>query len=151
GVGQKQHRRRWLSRAGRHLSLFLLLWLLGPLTAVAQGGGADRADEGPPAQLRSAQPLSDAAGRDRVARLDDVQVRELLIQELDRRSAAGLAGAEPDVTTLLRGWRDDAERLRQSFKTLVRAVPELPAGVAAALSRLPEGASPRVLALIGIG
>jgi small-conductance mechanosensitive channel len=132
------------------LLCLLLLCLLRPVAAFAQDGGAGGGSD-PMEQLRAEQPLSEAAIRDLVARLDDAEVRELLLEQLDLQKAACSPAAEPDMATVLEELRDNAEGLREGLSGLARAVPELPAGLAGALERLPEGGTARVLMIIAAG
>lgn len=152
-------RRRALRRPGervwqagvRQLVLVALFCGWPSLAALGQDG-----EEGPQAadpaleRLRAEPPLSDAAIRDLVARLNDAQVRELLLEQLDARSQMGVSAA-PDMGSALLQWRHSAEVLRKSLGELAETVPSLPGDLAEAVSRLPEGGSAWVLLLIATG
>ena len=131
--------------------LVLVFCCLGPFLAAAQTTpAADPAEATPAQQLQDLGPLSEAAVRDLVARLNDAEVREILLQQLDAKARE----AEPAVSgleTVLTGWQQKAEALREGFGAIFRAFPEIPAGVATALARLPEQGSARVLMWLAAG
>jgi moderate conductance mechanosensitive channel len=136
----------------RRLVWAFLLSCSAPLAAHGQSGEAgDAGAVSALDQLRAEQPLSDAAIRDLVARLDDAQVRALLLQQLDARTESVVPPAAPDLGSVLMQWRNSAEELRNGLGSLAQAVPALPDGLADAFARLPEGGSARVLLLIGAG
>ncbi|MGF1594712.1 MAG: mechanosensitive ion channel family protein [Kiloniellaceae bacterium] len=139
------------------LKLHRLVWAIllccsAPLAAQGQSSEAgDAGAESPLHQLRVEQPLSDAAIRNLVARLDDAQVRELLLEQLDARMTPGVPQVAFDMGSVLLQWRDSAEDLREGLGGLAEAIPELPDGLAGAFARLPEGGSLRVLLMISAG
>jgi moderate conductance mechanosensitive channel len=138
--------------SGHWLLLLLLLCFLWPAAAAAQSDGAESVGaDAALERLRAERPLSDAAIRDLVARLDDAQVRELLLEQLDARRTSTVPPAAPDMGRVLMGWRGSAEDLREGLGNLAEAVPDLPEGLAAAFARLPDGGSARVLLMIGAG
>lgn len=126
--------------------LIQVLWLLGAASAAAQSDLATVPSQA--LQDLRGQPLSEAAIRDLVARLDDAEVRQLLISQLDAQRAPASAPGDVDMGGLLAGWRDGAEDLREGMSELAEAVPELPDGVVAVFARLPEGGSGAILLLI---
>jgi len=72
------------------LVLCALLWLPSAMPVAAQDSAPDPAASEAMQQLRdSGQPLSEAAVRDLVARLDDAEVRALLLERLDAQAGAG--------------------------------------------------------------
>ncbi|MEO3429998.1 mechanosensitive ion channel domain-containing protein [Pelagibius sp. CAU 1746] len=103
-------------------------------------------------QLRaSGQPLSEAAVRDLVARLDDAEVRQLLLERLDASAQQAEDAAEPDMAAMVLGWRDLAEAFRGNFEAMLRAVPEIPGGVAAAFRYLNDRGSGVALYWLALG
>jgi moderate conductance mechanosensitive channel len=129
----------------------LLLCVSVPLAAQGQSGnGGGATAESALQQLRAERPLSEAAIRDLIARLDDAQVRALLLEQLDASRASQAPGAA-GIDSVLMEWSEGAEDLREGLGELVEAVPELPAGLGAAFAHLPEGGSARVLLVIGAG
>ena len=135
----------------RGLLVGLALWLSAPLAVYGQSGDGAQGADSALARLRAEQPLSDAAIRDLVARLDDAQVRELLLEQLDARTTSAVPPVAADMGSILMQWRDSAEDLREGLGDLAEAVPELPEGLAGAFAQLPEGGSLRVLLIIGAG
>jgi len=122
-----------------------------PDIAAAQAAG-EAADSSEALQeLRAAQPLSEAAVRDLVARLDDAEVRQLLIERLDAQQAPAPPAEAADMGSILTGWRNSAEDLREGLGGLAEAAPDLPEGLAGALARLPQGGSAAALLKIGAG
>ncbi len=133
------------------LAFCALLWLPSAGPAGAQEAVTDSGASQALQQLQAGgQPLSEAAVRDLVARLDDVEVRLLLLQRLDAQAGAG-AAAGPDMTGMMLQWRDLADRFRDNVAALVASVPDIPAGIAGAIERLPQGGSAIVLFWIGAG
>jgi small-conductance mechanosensitive channel len=147
--------RKWLRILGYHYLIVLLLLLMGPLAAVAQSEGADGAGDGLVEALQELRaggaPLSPDVVRDLIARLDDAEVRQLLLEQLDAQRTSAVPPVAPDMGSVLMQWGDSAEDLREGLGDLAEAVPELPAGLADAFARLPEGGSARLLLLIGAG
>ncbi len=89
----------------------------------------------------SGQPLSEAAVRDLVARLDDAEVRQLLLERLDASAQQAKPAAEPDMAAMMLGWRDLAEAFRHNFGSMLGAVPGIPEGIAEAFRNLRERGS----------
>lgn len=120
--------------------LLLCLVLAFPAPQAARGQAADAPDVGGSEALQelraSGQPLSEAAVRDLVARLDDAEVRQLLLERLDASARQAKPAAEPDMTAMMLGWRDNAETFRTNFVAMLEAVPGIPAGIGQALQNL---------------
>ncbi len=93
-------------------------------------------------QLRaSGQPLSEAAVRDLVARLDDAEVRQLLLQRLDASARQTQPAPEADMAAMVLEWRHLAEAFRSNLGAMLEAVPGIPAGIAGAFQTLRERGS----------
>jgi small-conductance mechanosensitive channel len=107
--------------------------------AAAESGGG-------PSVPKLPEPLTREAIRELVSRLSDAEVRQLLLDQLDRAAAppraagGGVAGMVSDMDTL--GTRAVG---------LVRAAGTLPAVLASAFGRLTEGRSPGHLILVAVG
>ncbi|WP_193370512.1 mechanosensitive ion channel family protein [Pelagibius marinus] len=125
--------------------LLLCLVLAFPAPQAAQGQAADVPAAGGSEALQelraSGQPLSEAAVRDLVARLDDAEVRQLLLERLDASAQQARPAAEPDMAAMMLGWRDLAEAFRANLGAVLSAVPEIPAGIAEAYRTLREQGS----------
>lgn len=114
----------------------VLFWL--PAPAGAQDAAADPAGSEALRQLQaSGEPLSEAAVRDLVARLDDAEVRQLLLERLDAQAeAAPTSGA--DMAGMMLEWRDLADRFRDNIAMVITGIPDIPAGIGFAFSRLTQ-------------
>ena len=132
--------------------LCLTMSWLAILPAWGQVGAAAPAESEALQRLRATgQPLSEAAVRDLVARLDDAEVRQLLLERLDAGAAGATESDSLDPAEMMLEWRDEAESFHQNFAAMLKAVPEIPAGLRAAYLRLPEDGSGRVLFWLGLG
>ncbi|WP_299392452.1 mechanosensitive ion channel family protein [Pelagibius sp.] len=102
--------------------------------------------------LKAADPgLSEATIRDLVARLDDAEVRRLLLERLDAVTEQQVAAESEDLGGLLMQTRDRAEALRDGLARLIAAVPVLPTAMPAALDRLRDGRPAGILLWIAAG
>jgi moderate conductance mechanosensitive channel len=134
----------------RQFRILLWLWLAfavsGPSAAWSQTPTAETAGESAALQqLRDAKtPLSEAAIRDLIARLDDQEVRTLLLERLDAQ-ALPAAAAGTDIGALLAQWRHSADLFRQNFGAMLQDVPQIPAGMSTAFRQLPEQGSATML------
>jgi moderate conductance mechanosensitive channel len=136
------HALHW-SRLGLLIGLLALL----PLAALAAGQ--------PGAENKTApalpEPLTRDAVRELVARLSDAEVRELLLAQLDKVAAPEAGEAAPPMAADLAGNVDHA---RGELGAVLRAAPDLPATLSAAVARYSEGRSPfhllRVAALFAL-
>ncbi len=138
-------------------SLLLVLFLacFAPVPAQAQvtGTGAPGEEATALEQLQAGgTPLSEEAIRDLVARLDDAEVRSLLLERLDAVAAGGQQNSE-NLGNLLLQSQNQAEAVRNGFARLVAAVPRVPEDVSLALERLRDGRPAGVLlwVLLGFG
>ncbi|HSA80441.1 MAG TPA: mechanosensitive ion channel domain-containing protein [Geminicoccaceae bacterium] len=93
-------------------------------------------------------PLTREALRDLLAHLSDTQARELLLAELDRQIAAG-AVAEHDV--MMSMVDTEAMALRERWRRMLAAIPELPGVPGILAERLIGERSPSVLIWIALG
>ena len=105
-------------RAFVFAATIILCCLLPPL-AMAQGLPAADSGNASAAEQLQAQPLSPEAVRELVARLDDAEVRQILIQRLDAGIRPGEAGSA-ELDALLLEWRDEAEEVRNSFSAMLQ-------------------------------
>ena len=130
------HAPTW-SRLGVLIGLLVLL----PLAAVAAGqpGAGDKAAPALP------EPLTREAVRELVSRLSDAEVRELLLAQLDKVAAPAPDAAAPPVAAGLAG---NVDRARSELGAMLRAAPDLPATLGAAVARYSEGRSPFHLLLV---
>jgi small-conductance mechanosensitive channel len=125
----------------RLAALVCVLSLL-PLVAAA---AAPPAGSEKPASVKLPEPLTREAIRELVARLSDVEVRELLLAQLDKVAAPEADQAAPLTAAGLAGNVDHA---RSELGAVLRAAPDLPATVGAAVARFSEGRSPYHLLLV---
>ncbi len=121
-----------------------LMAILPSITAAASksGGGSDKAVELP-------EPLTRDAIRELVARLSDEEVRALLLTQLDKVAAPG--AAKPPPGSMAAGLADDVDRARTELGAMLRAVPSVPAELAAAVGRFSEGRSSYHLLVVVLG
>ncbi len=128
------------------LAVFAVLSVPGTAPAQAPAAAPTEALQ----KLRAeGQPLSEAAVRDLVARLDDAEVRQLLLEQLDAGARRAAAPSERDMAGMMLGWRSLAETFRQNFAATLAAVPTIPEGIAAAFAGLPQqGGGPVSLILM---
>ena len=120
------------------LVLCALLWLPSAMPVAAQDSAPDPAASEAMQQLRdSGQPLSEAAVRDLVARLDDAEVRALLLERLDAQAGAGTA-VNPGMAGMMLGGRELANRFRDNIAAVIAGIPDIPAGIAAAVAQLAQ-------------
>ena len=144
-----ERRRGWFAPIGAAL---ILLALLGPsvlgarAAAAQQPAPASRAEAAAPVTLP--EPLTREALRDLLAQLSDTQARELLLAELDRRIAAG-AAVEPDMMMAMVD--SEAMALRERWRRMLAAIPELPRVPGFLAERLTGERGPGVLLWIGLG
>ena len=112
------------SRLGVLIGLLVLL----PLAAVAASppGAGDKAAPALP------EPLTREAVRELVSRLSDTEVRELLLAQLDKVAAPAPDAAAPPVAAGLAG---NVDRARSELGAVLRAAPDVPATLGAAVAR----------------
>lgn len=133
------------------LLLALLLWLPSAVPAGAQSGAPDPAASEALQQLQeSGQPLSPEAVRDLIARLDDAEVRQLLLERLDAQAGAAATGGA-DMTGVMLEWRDLAGRFRENMAAVVAAIPDIPAGIAGGVTQVVRQGGSTAPMWIGIG
>jgi small-conductance mechanosensitive channel len=124
-----------------------LVVLPAGLSAQTAGGAESAALQ----QLRAeGQPLSEVAVRDLVARLDDAEVRQLLLERLDAQAKLAPATGS-DMAGAMLSWREAAASFHENFSAMLASVPEIPQGVAQAFGQLPLGGSATVLFWIALG
>ena len=128
---------------GRLAALACALLAL-PLVAAAAAppGGSEK-----PASVKLPEPLTREAIRELVARLSDGEVRELLLAQLDKAAAPEADQATPLMAAGLAGNVDHA---RSELGAVLRAAPDLPAVLGAAVTRFSEGRSPYHLLLVAV-
>jgi len=129
----------------------LLCVALGGLSSAAMGQTAAEYSEALQQLRASGTPLPPDVVRDLIARLDDAEVRQLLIEHFDAQTPQATVPPASDMGSVLVQWGKSAEDLREGLGELAEAVPELPDGLASAFARLPEGGSAAALLLIGAG
>jgi moderate conductance mechanosensitive channel len=119
------------SRLGLLIGLLALL----PLAALAAGqpGAENKAAPALP------EPLTREAVRELMSRLSDAEVRELLLAQLDKVAAPEASEAAPPMAADLAGNVDHA---RSELGAVLRAAPDLPATLGAAVARYSEGRTP---------
>ena len=93
-------------------------------------------------------PLTREALRDLLARISDSEVRELLLRQLDQEIAARPA---PDHDMMMSMVDSEAMALRERWRRMLAAVPELPSVPGLFLERLIGERSPSVVLWIGFG
>ena len=128
---------------GRLAALACALLAL-PLVAAAAAppGGSEK-----PASVKLPEPLTREAIRELVARLSDGEVRELLLAQLDKAAAPEADQATPLMAAGLAG---NVDRARSELGAVLRAAPDLPAVLGAAVARFSEGRSPYHLLLVAV-
>ncbi|HEX5795957.1 MAG TPA: hypothetical protein VFY19_08955, partial [Geminicoccaceae bacterium] len=135
---------------GRFAALIgALLVLVGLLSSALGSGPADAqeaAGEGA-APVALPEPLTREALRDLLARLSDAEVRELLLRQLDQEIAAAPA---PDPA-MIGGMERQATTLRESWRAMLAALPELPGVPRFFAARLIGERSPEVLLWVALG
>jgi moderate conductance mechanosensitive channel len=125
-------------------SLAALAWVLAlPVVAVTAipAAAADKAVELP-------QPLTRDAIRELVSRLNDEEVRKLLLAQLDKAAAPEAAQAAKPMAAGLAG---SVHQARAGFGAMLRAAPSLLAELRTAVSRFSEGRPPHHLLMILLG
>jgi len=107
----------------------------GVLAKAQDGKAADQAEQ---KEQKLPEPLTKEAIRELAARLTDAEVRQLLIQQLDR--AAAPAKAKPDdMGGMVMSMEKDAQVARQRAGELLQALAQLPETLRAVHERLTEG------------
>ncbi|HEY7138919.1 MAG TPA: mechanosensitive ion channel domain-containing protein [Methylomirabilota bacterium] len=127
------------ARAWSRLAVLFSALALLPLVATA---ASDKPVELP-------QPLTRDAIRELVARLNDEEVRKLLLAQLDK--AAAPAAASPHPTSMAAGLAGDVDRTRTELGAMLRAVPTLPSEFGAAVGRFSEGRPSYHLLVVVLG
>jgi small-conductance mechanosensitive channel len=113
--------------------------------AQAPATSSEQVEASAPAALP--EPLTREALRDLLARLSDAQVRELLITQLDEEiSAVG-----PADQAMIGGMDQQATALRESWRAMLAAVPELPGVPLFFAEQLIGERSPGILLWITLG
>ena len=110
------------------------------MAAAAPPAGSEK-----PASVKLPEPLTREAIRELVARLSDAEVRGLLLAQLDKVAAPEADQAAPAMAAGLAGNVDHA---RSELGAVLRAAPDLPAALGAAVARFSEGRSPYHLLLV---
>ncbi len=146
---RKQARSRLAALIGAVLVLIGLPGadLIGSGAACAQQPGRAGDGEGV-APVALPHPLTREALRDVLARLSDAEVRHLLLRQLDEEIAA--AAPTPDQA-MIGGMEQQATRLRESWRAMLAAVPELPGVPLFFGARLIGERSPDVLLWVALG
>ena len=124
--------------------LAALVCVLSLLPVVAAAAAQPAAPEKTPA-VELPQPLTRDAIRELVARLSDVEVRELLLAQLDKVAAPP---ADETAQPMAAGLAGNVDRARTELSAVLRAAPDLPAALGAAVARFSEGRSPYHLLLV---
>jgi len=106
-----------------------------PAAAHAKGQDGKAADK---AEQKLPDPLTKEAIRELAARLTDAEVRQLLIQQLDRAAAPDKAEAN-DMSGMVMSMEKDAQVTRQRAGELLQALAQLPETLRAVHERLTEG------------
>jgi len=126
---------------------FLRWWLAAALAAAsvllpaaphAKGQDGKAADT---AEQKLPEPLTKESIRELASRLTDAEVRQLLIQQLDR--AAAPAAAKPgDMSGMVMSMEKESQAVRERMGALVHAIVEFPDALRAAHERFREGREP---------
>jgi moderate conductance mechanosensitive channel len=133
------------------LAALFLITAWGLASGVGDGWAQARAtssaqvDASAPAALP--EPLTREALRDLLARLSDAQVRELLIAQLERE----ISEAPPVERAMIGGMEQQATALRESWRAMLAAIPELPGVPIFFADQLIGDRSPSILAWIALG
>jgi len=128
----------WLAAA------FAAAAALLPASSHAKGQDGKAADK---AEQKLPDPLTKEAIRELAARLTDAEVRQLLIQQLDR--AAAPANAKPDdMGGMVMSMEKDAQVARQRAGELLQALAQLPDTLAAVHENFTKGREPGHLLLV---
>jgi moderate conductance mechanosensitive channel len=117
----------------------------GDVRAQAPAASSEQIEASAPAALP--EPLTREALRDLLARLSDAQVRELLIAQLDRE----ISEAPPADQAMIGGMDQRATALRESWRAMFAALPELPGVPRFLANRLIGDRDPAILLWIGLG
>jgi small-conductance mechanosensitive channel len=125
-------------RAGRRLSGAVLAALvLAGVLALAGPAGAEDAPAGSVSPALP-EPLTRDAIRELVARLSDAEVRQLLMEHLDRLAAARPPASSPEGMGMMMDMDSQSQRIRARAGELGRGALALPAALIAARTRFLE-------------
>src|SRR6185369_10811020 len=117
--------------------LVLLIGLLALLPLAALAAGQSGAENKTAPALP--EPLTREAVRELVARLSDAEVRELLLAQLDKVAAPA---TDDEAAPVAAGLAGNVDHARGELGAVLRAAPDLPATLSAAVARYSEGRSP---------
>jgi small-conductance mechanosensitive channel len=92
------------------------------------------------------EPLTREAIRDLVARLSDEEVRQLLVAQLDKAAAPGAAQSGADMSAAMMAGHTD--RVRARVGAVLRAAPQVPGELRAAVGRYSAGGRSGQLAIV---
>ena len=129
-----------LSRRWSRLTVVVLVTVLA-VSSVVHAKGSGKEPEGPP---KLPEPLTKEAIRELVARLDDDQVRQLLLAQLDR---AAVGAPAKKATSGAMGMAGDMANESQRVAELATGVAALPTALVDARDRFLEGRGPGHLML----
>ena len=132
--------------------IFAALALLVGGTSIGAAQPKTDADISAYQTLKSSdRPLSRDAVRDLVARLDDAQVRDLLLSRLDATDRAAQQHNAVDIGGAINRIQRNADRIRDQLSAMFAAVVELPGVFPDALERLRDGRPYRFFAFLLLG
>lgn len=127
------------------------LLLVAPVAAVAAKDAVAPAQAAAPAAAPATvqQPLTPEAIRELIARMSDAEVRNLLIEQLDRGSAK--AAADGSMSDMVGSMGEQSATMRKRAEEIVGAVTALPEALRHVFARLTDKGGPAHLLFIVAG